>query len=152
MPKISCSRGLRRSASTNKTFLPTTASATARFVATVVLPSCAEGLVSTITFEEVAASDANRYAEELRNALLDATADITVERKRENTQAQDFGTSLVLMLGTPATAAVVTVLGNWLRLRKNASLSWKSADGEITLKNISSKNVVELAQQLLNKK
>ena len=105
-----------------------------------------------VTFEGVPPSDANRYAEELRNALLDATADITVERKRENPQAQDFGTSLVLMLGTPATAAVVTALGNWLRLRKNASLSWKSADGEINIKNISSKDVVELAEKLLNKK
>jgi histidyl-tRNA synthetase len=105
----------------------------------------------TITFEGVSASDANRYAEELRNALLNATADITVQRKRENSQAQDFGSTLVLILGTPAVAAVVTALNNWLQLRKNASLSWKSADGEIYIRNISSKNVVELAQQLLNK-
>jgi hypothetical protein len=105
-----------------------------------------------VTFEGVSPSDANRYAEELRNALLDATADITVQRKRENPQAQDFGSNLVLILGTPAAAAVVTALSNWLQLRKNASLSWKSADGEIYIQNISSKNVVELAQQLLNKK
>ena len=104
-----------------------------------------------VTFEGVSPSDANRYAEELRNALLDATADITVQRKRENPQAQDFGSTLVLILGTPAVAAVVTALSNWLQLRKNASLSWKSADGEINIQNISSKDVVELAQQLLNK-
>jgi len=105
----------------------------------------------TVTFEGVSPSDANRYAEELRNALLDATADITVQRKRENPQAQDFGSSLVLILGTPAAAAVVTAVGSWLQMRKNASLSWKSADGEINIQNISSKNVVELAQQILNK-
>src|SRR5579864_3843089 len=109
-----------------------------------------------VTFEEVSPSDANRYAEELRNALLDAAPDIIVQRKRESPQAQDFGTSLVLILGTPvattAVSAVVTAVDNWLRLRRNASLNWKSADGEITIRNISSKNVVELAQVLLNKK
>jgi len=105
-----------------------------------------------ITFEDVSPSDANRYAEELRDALLDATADITVQRKRENPQAQDFGSSLVLILGTPAVAAVVTALGNWLRFRHNATINWKSADGELNIKNISSKDVTELAEQLLDKK
>ena len=105
-----------------------------------------------VTFEGVSPSDANRYAEELRNVLLDTTADIAVQRKRESPQTQDFGSTLILILGTPAVGAVVTAVSNWLQLRKNASLTWKTADGEMIVQNISSKNAVELAQQLLNKK
>ena len=104
-----------------------------------------------ITFEGVSASDANRYAEELRNTLLDAVPDIAVQRKRDNPQAQDFGSALILILGTPTAVAVVTAVSNWLQLRKTASLSWKSANGEINIQNVSSKDVAELAQLLLKK-
>lgn len=104
-----------------------------------------------VTFGEVSPADANRYAEELRNALLDATPDITVQRRRENAYTQDFGATLVLILGTPAVAAVVAAVDNWLKLRNSASLTWKTADEQIIVQNISSKNAAELAQLLLNK-
>ncbi len=99
-----------------------------------------------ITFDTVSAADANRYAEELRNALLDATPDIIVQRRRENPYTQDFGATLVLTLVTPAVLAVVKALGDWLTLRYRASLTLKTADGELTVQNITSQNAAELAQ------
>ncbi len=104
-----------------------------------------------VTFEGIPPAEAHRYAEELRNALLDATPDLTVQRRRENPLTQDFGATLVLILGTPAVVAVVTAVGNWLKLRNSASLTWKTADGHIIVQNITSKNATELAQLLLNK-
>lgn len=104
-----------------------------------------------ITFERMTPADANRYAEELRNALLDATTDITVQRKRENPQTQDFGSTLVLILGTPALSAVVTAVSQWLLRRRNASLTWKTADGEVIVQNINSQNACELARKLLKR-
>ena len=104
-----------------------------------------------VTFEGVPLADAHRYAEELRNALLDATPDLTVQRRRENPLTQDFGATLVLTLGTPAVVAVVTAVGNWLKLRNSASLTWKTADGHMIVQNITSKNATELAQLLLSK-
>src|SRR5437763_12443611 len=101
-----------------------------------------------ITFEGVSPADANRYAEELRNALLDATPDVTVQRRRENPYTQDFGATLVLILGTPAVVAVVTAVRDWLTLRNSASLTWKTADEQIIVQNISSKNAAQLAQFL----
>ncbi len=109
-----------------------------------------------VTFEGVSPADANRFAEELRDALLDATPDIVVQRTKENHQTQNFGDTLVVVLGTPAATAavtaVVTTVSNWLQLRKNASINWKSADGELSIQNISSKNAIELAERLLKKK
>jgi hypothetical protein len=105
-----------------------------------------------VTFEGVPPADAHRYAEELRDALLDATPDLTVQRRRENPHTQDFGATLVLTLGTPAMVAMVTAVGNWLKLRNSASLTWKTADGQMIVQNITSKNATELAQHLLSKK
>jgi len=49
-----------------------------------------------ITFDNTSAADANRYAEELRHALLDASPDVEVHRRRDDSHTQDFGSTLVL--------------------------------------------------------
>ena len=104
-----------------------------------------------ITFDAVEAADANRYAEELRQALLDASPDIEVHRRRDDSHAQDFGSTLVLLLGTPAAAATITALSNWLTRRNRASITIKRGDDQIAARNITSKQVGELAQLLFNK-
>jgi hypothetical protein len=65
-----------------------------------------------VTFEGASPADASRYAEELRNALLDATSDISVQRIREDPRAMDFGATLVLVLGTPAVVVSVRAIEN----------------------------------------
>ncbi len=105
-----------------------------------------------LTFDDVSPADANRYAEELRQTLLDATPDVEVHRQRDDLHTEDFGATLVLILAAPATAAIVTALGNWLALRHKASITIKTADGETVVQNISSKNAVELAKLSLSKK
>lgn len=104
-----------------------------------------------ITFEGVSHSDAQRYAEELQDTLLDATPDITVQRRRESPLTQDFGATLILILGAPAVVAVVKAVGDWLIRRNSASLTWKTADGELVVQGISSKNATDLAQFLVGK-
>jgi hypothetical protein len=104
-----------------------------------------------ITFDDTSPADANRYADELRNALLDATPDIVVQRKRNDLHAQDFGATLIVILGTPVVAAVVTAVGNWLKLRQSASITWKTEDEHILVQNITSKDAAQLAQLLLTK-
>jgi hypothetical protein len=88
-----------------------------------------------ITFDDVSAADANRYAEELRQALLDASPDIEVHRRRDDPRTQDFGATLVLILGTPAvtaaTTAVAQAIGNWL-LRRRGDIIIERENGKIT--------------------
>src|SRR5947209_16195119 len=102
-----------------------------------------------ITFDTASAADANRYAEELRQALLDVSPDVEVHRRRDDPRAQDFGSALVLLFGTPAAAAIATAIGNWLTLRNRASLTIRKADEQIVVQNITSKKAGELAQLLL---
>lgn len=104
-----------------------------------------------VTLEEVSPADAQRYAEELRNVLLDASPDITVQRRRESPLTQDFGATLVLTLGTPAVVAVVQAVRDWLKLRNSTSLTWEKADEQVVVHNISSKNAIELAHFLHGK-
>jgi hypothetical protein len=104
-----------------------------------------------IKFDGVSVADANRYADELRNVLLDATPDITVHRRRDDPHTQDFGATLILILGTPAVASVVTAVGNWLQLR-NASLTFETPEKRVIIQNITSKNATMLAERLLFEK
>ncbi len=103
-----------------------------------------------ITFDDASAAEANRYAGELRQALLDASPEVVVHRQRDDPGAQDFGAKLLLLLGTPAAGAIVKAIGDWLALRHRASLTIKRADGEIVVRNITSARAAELAPLLLN--
>ncbi len=103
-----------------------------------------------ITFDGVSVADANRYAEELSNALLDATPDITVQRRGDDPRAQDFGATLVLLLGTPAVVTVAKTIGDWLKLRTSASLTIETPEKRIVVQRITSKNAAQLAERLLS--
>jgi hypothetical protein len=66
-------------------------------------------LTYTIEFEGVALADANRYADDLRDILLDASPDVRVMVKRDDPSSMDFGGTLILMLGTSAVVAIAKV-------------------------------------------
>jgi len=53
-------------------------------------------------FADASADQSNRYAAELKDSLLAASRDVQVERSRERDDAQDFGGTLVVVLGTTA--------------------------------------------------
>ncbi len=103
----------------------------------------------TITFDSVSVADANRYASELRNILLDATSDVEVERTRADPRAQDFGATLLLALGTSAVPAIVKSIGDWLSLHHKVGITIKTAEGEIIATNLTSKDAMKLADRLL---
>jgi hypothetical protein len=102
-----------------------------------------------VTFDNAPPADAARYANELREFILDAAPDVTVQRQRSDSYAQDFGTTLVLVLGTPAVVAVVTAISNWIKMRHSASLTLETPEGKFTL--TSTDEIVErLGERLTN--
>jgi hypothetical protein len=105
-----------------------------------------------ISFDGISSAEANLYAEELRDLLLDASSDVEVERKRDNPSTQDFGATLVLVLGTPTVAVIAKALGDWLTLRRKAGITIKTATGEIIGTNLTSKDIMKLAELLLQQK
>lgn len=105
----------------------------------------------TITFKNVSGETASRYATELKNALLDATSDIEVDQRRGNAHTLDFGSTLVLVLGTPAVLAVATAIGDWLKLRHSVVIDIEK-DGHVHAENITSKDAVRLVELLQPKR
>lgn len=102
-----------------------------------------------LSFEGISQAEANHYAEELREVLLDATSEIDVQRQRENPLAQDLGASLALILGTPAVVATVHALGNWLQKRRSAKLTIVTAEKKIVAENLTNKDAAQLLQLFL---
>ncbi len=103
-----------------------------------------------ITFKNVSGEIASRYVTELKNTLLDTTSDIEVDLRRANVRSQDFGSSLVLVLGTPSMLAVATAIRDWLKLRHSAIIDIEK-DGSIHAKNITSKDALRLAELFQSK-
>lgn len=102
-----------------------------------------------LRFEGISEAEANHYAEELRHALLDATPDLSVQRKRPNPLTMDAGTILQIVLNASAITAAVTAISNWLQLRSKASLTIETADQKIIAQNIRSKDAARLAELML---
>ena len=102
-----------------------------------------------LSFKGVSQAEANRYAEELREALLEATSEIAVQRQRENPLAQDLGATLVLIMGTPALVATVNAISNWLQKRHGASLTIVTVDKKIVAENLTNKDAAQLLHLFL---
>lgn len=109
-----------------------------------------------IEFPGVQPSEANKYASELQEWLLDINPEVQIKREREEPLTQDFGSTLVLILGTEAAVAIAHGIADWLRKRHNASITvwYKGPDGEwfVVAGGIDSKNTVKLGESFAPKK
>ena len=103
----------------------------------------------TITFDNGSVADANRWAAELQEYILDAAPDALVEQQRDSPNSLDLGTTLSLILGAPAVIAVAKALGNWLALYRQTSITIKTPRGEIIGTKLTSKDALMLAELLL---
>jgi hypothetical protein len=101
-----------------------------------------------IRFEGVSLADANRYAGSLMQALRESHNDVWVEREKSDASTMDFGGSLVLALGAPATLAVARALRAWLSRNNAARISIETPAGRLTAENLESKDVAEIAKVL----
>lgn len=102
-----------------------------------------------IRFPEADDSDANIFAHDLAyflNTQIVAEETPTVIPKRSNSQAQDFGTTLVLILGTASITAIAKGLQAWLKGHTGASMEIVTKQGRVVLRNIESKSAAEIAK------
>lgn len=105
-----------------------------------------------IAFDNVSGAEASYFANELRDVLLDTIPDVEVDLRRDNPSTQDFGATLVLVLGAPAVVATAKAMGDWLILHRRSEITIKTVTGEIIGTNLTGKDAVKLAELLLGKK
>lgn len=101
-----------------------------------------------IELEDISSAEANRSASELRDILLDASRDIKAELKRSDENTQDFGSTIVLVLGAPAVIVAAKALGDYLKLRRSAKIRIKSSTGEVIGSGLTSHDAKAIVQML----
>ena len=103
----------------------------------------------TIQFPNVTPDLGNVYAEELREELRDTlAAGDRVERRRTDPESQDFGATLVLVLGTTAVTAIAEGIRTWLARNSGVSLDIVVGNKTVRARNLDSQGVQELAKVL----
>jgi hypothetical protein len=102
-----------------------------------------------IELEGVPEDVAGRYADELRNALLDSSGDLMAELKRGKDNTQDFGSTVVLILGAPAVVVAAKALGDYVKLRRSVRLKITTPDGrQVEVDNATSSDAKSIVQML----
>ena len=86
-----------------------------------------------ISFPETDSASANELAAELAESLVEDTPSLSVTRFREDPLTQDFGATLVIILGSTAVTALAKGVAKWLARRQDARLHLKrtAKNGEV---------------------
>jgi Effector Associated Constant Component 1 len=86
-----------------------------------------------ISFSDTDMATANEWAGELEESLAEDTPDLSVTRLREDPHTQDFGATLVIILGSTAVTALAKGIASWLARRQDAQLRLKrtTSDGQV---------------------
>lgn len=98
-----------------------------------------------IRFKESSIAEAGKRAEGLRQDLA-GVADVSAKIEQEDPTNQDFGATLVLILGAPAAVAVAKGIADYLR-RVRGKITIE-ADGKIIAENISGEDIGKIEQAL----
>jgi hypothetical protein len=94
-----------------------------------------EGLV--IRFPNTTVAEANRHAETLRSAILDASPRTRVDRRKETQEDMDFGATLAIILAGPAVVAIAKGIQAWLERHHSAEIEVVTPEGKVIAKNLS---------------
>ena len=94
----------------------------------------------TIEFPGATEKEANQYAEALGETLANANPDLKVKQKRSKEGTQDFGGTLIIILGTQAAVALAKALGDWLKLHHSVEITIKTKDGTLVGRNLTVKD------------
>jgi hypothetical protein len=102
-----------------------------------------------IHFPDVTPDLGNVYAEDLRASLEESLkAGGRLERRRTSSESQDFGATLVLILGTSAVTAIAQGIRTWLARNSGVSIDIVVRGKVFRARNLDSQGVQELARVL----
>lgn len=106
-----------------------------------------------ITFPSSDAAEGNIYVKDLAEFLesLSNSEDvIKTEPIRTNPEAQDFGASLAVILGTAAVTALAKGVAAWLKGHTGVNMDVTTRAGHVVIRNVESKSAAEIVRALAN--
>jgi hypothetical protein len=98
-----------------------------------------------ISFPGASTAEANRYAAELASALREVDQDLKAEQHRDREDTQDFGATLIVILGTASATAVAKGVAAWLARHSGAKIQI-NADGSVVASNLDSADAARIAE------
>src|SRR6476469_5233411 len=101
-----------------------------------------------LRFDGMSKGDANVLAAELNDFLQERTA-VKTRVIREDPQAQDFGATLVLILGTASVQAIAKAIGTWIQKHREAEGTLQVGDISVKLKNVDTKTITSVMGQAM---
>jgi hypothetical protein len=102
-----------------------------------------------IWLEDVSVAEASSSIKTLRNELLDAGRSVRANIVQDDPTHQDFGATLVLVLGAQATIAVAKGIADWLsRVGGKATLNLDVGGGQVVKFKGSSADAAAIARAL----
>lgn len=102
-----------------------------------------------ISFEGSTA-EAAQLSNELEQDIREAAA-VDITRKKERQDTQDFGSTLVLVLGTPVAIIVAKAVATFLSRHSGATIRI-SKNGELVAQNLDSKDAARIAEAFSGRK
>jgi hypothetical protein len=109
----------------------------------------------TIRFPESDKAKANMLARSLADHLtrdISSEQPVQISTQREDQRSQDFGATLVLVLGTAAVTAVAKGIQAWLKGHTGATMEITTAEGHVIVRNVESKSAEEIAKAFATSK
>lgn len=97
-----------------------------------------------IRFEELSPPDAAIRAGRLRRELAEMSPDVNVSIKKDDPETQDFGATLILILGTPAILALAKGIASYLSRDRGTITIYK--DGKAVATGISGDDAARIAE------
>ena len=106
-----------------------------------------EGKV-TLRFADTTPADANVYAQGLEEELRQIDG-VDIQRLRERQDTQDFGATLVLILGTAAVTELARGIASFIRRNSGVTIDITGADGSRqTFTNLNSHDATSIAKAI----
>jgi hypothetical protein len=106
-----------------------------------------------VSFPDTSLGSANQLAEDLEQRLVEETSEVQVERHRTDDRNQDFGASLILILGTPAAIAVAKGIANWISKHGDTKVRVTRTKPDGTTEDVivesTTQNATEILEEIL---
>lgn len=102
----------------------------------------------TIKFKNPDEREAGVYAKELQEYLKDEINGLQIDLRKDNPDTQDFGATLVLVLGTPVLIALANGIADYFRKRPNSQLDIECGPGKKVSFKGSSDDAAKISESL----
>jgi len=105
-----------------------------------------------ILFPNVSSAEANVYAENLAGEIRDIDESVQVKKRRTNSEAMDFGASLVIILGSASASAIASGIASWMTRHSGVRLEIRNKSGELVAANLDSKDAAAITESFSESK